>query len=209
MSMESRFNCFKTKHNLDDSAMKELLSLFNDSFIELAHKLLESSPQNNSAPVKSLKTITPGAKKWATKIAAEYAGENNLTLDDFDKEKITKKDIDTYMKEVKSVSKKVPKLKTEKTDEKDETWYKSSPEKPKQSHGKCCGMNKSGDPCQKPGTTNPESSKNYYCFKHAIDWKNFEVSSDSDLDEETLCEEQSIGEICKIIESENELSGEN
>ena len=52
MSMESRFNCFKTKHNLDDSAMKELLSLFNDSFIELAHKLL--SP--------SVLKITPGIR---------------------------------------------------------------------------------------------------------------------------------------------------
>ena len=43
MSLETKFNDFKTKHNLDDDAIAELLKIFNDSFIELAHKLLATN----------------------------------------------------------------------------------------------------------------------------------------------------------------------
>ena len=203
--MESRFTCFKTKHNLDESAMEELLNLFNDSFIELAHKLLENSPKTPSPTVKNSKPVSSGEKKWATKIAAEYASENNLTLDDFDKEKITKKDIDLHMKEGKKVSKKLPHVKSNKEETKDAKWYEAGPGKSKETHGKCCGMNKSGDPCLKQGTVNPENSKNYYCFRHAVDWKNFEVSSDSDLDVEELEVVKVCGaaeETCNIVDSE-------
>ena len=205
MSMESRFTCFKTKHNLDDCAMEELLNLFNDSFIELAHRLLQNSPNTPTPTVKNSKPISSGVKKWATKIAAEYASENNLTLDDFDKEKITKKDIDLYLKEGKTASKKIPQIRSNKEETKDVKWYEAGSGKPKkESHGKCCGMNKSGDPCLKEGTVNPENSKNYYCFRHAVDWKNFEVSSDSDLDVEELEGSQvcSNEETCKIADSE-------
>lgn len=168
MSLETKFNDFKTKHNLDDSAIAELLKIFNDSFIDLAHKLLNEAPTNQSSKKYS------GPKKFATKIAAEYADENNVTLDMFDKEKVTKRDIDEFIKTNKTSM--MPKLKTE-------IRKKEESVKPTEL---CKGLTKSGEPCNRPGTERPEGSKNCFCFRHAIDWKTYEISSDSDLEEEDV-----------------------
>ena len=178
MALDAKFNAFKLKHHLNDEAMAEMLSIFNDSFIELAHKLLQS----NDIPVPKEKTKnvknTSTTKKFATKIAAEYAAENELTLDDFDKEKITKKDIDDYLKSNKATSSKkaIPKLETvvsEKQTKKEPVCKE-----------KCCGITKNGEPCNKPGTERPDGSSKCFCFRHAMDWKIYEVSSDSDLEPE-------------------------
>ena len=50
----------------------------------------------------------------------------------------------------------------------------------------CRGLNKNGDACNKPATTQPPGSSNCFCFRHAVDWKNYEISDDSDLEEETV-----------------------
>ena len=178
MALDAKFNAFKVKHDLDDEAMAEMLSIFNDSFIELAHKLLQSHDIQVPKTTKNTNTKTsPDKKKFATKIAAEYAAENDLTLDDFDKEKITKKDIDEYIKANKSSkpSKTIPKLDT--TPVVKETKEPVSKEK-------CCGIAKSGEPCNRPGTEKPDGSSKCFCFRHAMDWKMYEISSDSDLEEE-------------------------
>tara|TARA_B100001769_G_scaffold275277_1_gene276777 strand:+ start:7076 stop:7669 length:594 start_codon:yes stop_codon:yes gene_type:complete len=178
MALDAKFNDFKVKHSLDDEAMAEMLSIFNDSFIELAHKLLQSNdiqvPKTTPKPTKS----TSDKKKFATKIAAEYAAENDLTLDDFDKQKITKKDIDEYMKTNKSSkpNKTIPKL--------DTTPAAKKETKEPVSKEKCCGLTKTGAPCNRPGTEKPEGSSKCFCFRHAMDWKMYEISSDSDLEEE-------------------------
>jgi hypothetical protein len=195
MALDAKFNAFKDKYNLGDEAMAEMLSIFNDSFIDLAHKLLQSEEikaprQTKSVNITKSKSISN--KKWATKIAAEYAAENELTLDNFDKEKITKKDIDEYIKNHKeSPAKSIKKLDT--TVVKKETNVKH----------KCCGLTKSGEPCNRPGTEQPEGSKKHFCFRHSMDWKIYEVSSDSDLEED---EPDLFGDklICKEIEIENE-----
>lgn len=171
MSLETKFNDFKIKHDLDDDAIADLLKIFNDSFIELAHKLLATTDTPRQIPKES--TVFNGPKKFATKIAAEYAAEHDLTLNDFDKEKITKKDIDEV---VKNKVKTIPKLDT--TPTKKHVIIKTKSDK------KCQGLTKSGDPCGKAGTTQPEGSKNFFCFRHAVDWRNYEISSDSDLEEE-------------------------
>lgn len=179
MALDAKFNAFKTKHDLDDEAMAEMLSIFNDSFIELAHKLLSSNDiQVPKTTTKNINTKTsPDKKKFATKIAAEYAAENDLTLDDFDKEKITKKDIDDYIKANKfsKPSKTIPKLDT--TPIVKETKEHVSKEK-------CSGITKSGEPCNRPGTEKPDGSSKCFCFRHAMDWKMYEISSDSDLEAE-------------------------
>ena len=178
MALDAKFNAFKVKHDLGDEAMAEMLSIFNDSFIELAHKLLSSNDIQVPKTTKNTNTkTTPDKKKFATKIAAEYAAENDLTLDDFDKEKITKKDIDEYIKANKSSkpSKTIPKLDT--TPVVKETKEPVSKEK-------CCGITKSGEPCNRPGTEKPEGSSKCFCFRHAMDWKMYEISSDSDLEAE-------------------------
>ena len=203
--MEARFKDFQTEYNLDDEAMAKILGLFNDAFIEIAHKLISDAKMTNKTPTKktssSKNTDFPLVKRWATKIAAEYAQENNLTLDDFDIEtlkdgKVTKNDINTYLKANKLGVKKEIKKSAPVTNSEEEPWYKS-PGKQKMVN-KCCGMNKSGDPCKQPGTTKPEGANNFYCFRHGMDWKNFEVSSDSDLDEEPI--EKEI--VCAIVDSE-------
>jgi hypothetical protein len=175
MSLDIKFQNFKAKYDLNDEAMAEMLIIFNDSFIELAHKLLAS----NDKPVKKNESKKTGeSKKWATKIAGEYAAENNLTLDSFEKEKITKKDIDEYLKN--NSKKPVPKLITDVCTEiknSKESCKEKSKEKCKE---KCKGISKTGEPCNRPGTEKPELSKNFFCFRHAMDWKNYEVSSDSD-----------------------------
>lgn len=183
MSLETRFNDFKNKHNLSDDAIAEILVIFNESFIELAHKLLNTVPANTTT--SSSKASVPKAminsanKKFATKIAAEYAAENDLTLDDFSKEKVTKKDIDELLKSKSKTS--MPTLKTVKREE---------PVKktvvPAKNQTLCRGLNKNGDPCNKPATTQPPGSSNCFCFRHAVDWKNYEISDDSDLEEETV-----------------------
>ena len=195
MALDAKFNAFKEKHSLNDEAMAEMLSIFNDSFIELAHKLLQSDEIKTPKQSKSVninKSKSVGIKKWATKIAAEYAAENELTLDNFDKEKITKKDIDEYIKNNKDTPVKgIQKLNT--TVVKKET----------NSKHKCCGLTKNGEPCNRPGTEQPEGSKKHFCFRHSMDWKIYEVSSDSDLEED---EPDLFGDklICKEIEIQNE-----
>lgn len=186
MALDAKFNAFKSKYDLGDEAMAEMLSIFNDSFIELAHKLLSSNdievPKKKQDTQSKSKTSS-GTKKFATKIAAEYAAENELTLDDFDKEKITKKDIDEYIKANKSSkpTKTIPKLDT--TPVVKETKEPVSKEK-------CCGITKSGEPCNRPGTEKPGGSSKCFCFRHAMDWKMYEISSDSDLEAEELHSEE-------------------
>jgi hypothetical protein len=180
MALDAKFNAFKVKHDLGDEAMAEMLSIFNDSFIELAHKLLSSNdiPVQKTTPQSKSKTSS-GAKKFATKIAAEYAAENELTLDDFDKEKVTKKDIDELIKATVGTKKKdIPKLDT--TPVVKETKKEIVPKE------KCGGITKNGEPCNRPGTEKPEGSSKCFCFRHAMDWKAYEVSSDSDLETEEL-----------------------
>ena len=192
MALDAKFNAFKTKYDLGDEAMAEMLSIFNDSFIELAHKLLQSNdiqvpkttPKNTNTPADN--------KKFATKIAAEYAAENNFTLDDFDKEKVTKKDIDDLIKASATTTRKktIPKL--------DTTPVEKETKKPVTKE-KCCGITKAGEPCNKPGTEKPDGSSKCFCFRHAMDWKMYEVSSDSDLEVENPEDEKSDKEIFRDL----------
>jgi len=213
--MESRFKEFQTEYNLNDEAMGKLLGLFNDAFIDIAHKLISEAklPENTSSKIttksKQKSSDTPPIKRWATKIAADYSLENNLTLDDFDIDnlkdgKITKTDINAFLKDNRKDNKKLPKLNTKKVDKTGDEWYKKSGQE-KTIH-KCCGMNKSGDPCKQPGTINPDGAKNHYCFRHGVDWKHFEVSSDSDLEEESLdpinLDDSALNKVCEVVDSE-------
>lgn len=177
MSIEAKFETFKNKHSLDDEAIGEILIIFNSAFIELAHKLLKSN--DIDVPKENNTKKNTGPKKFATKIAAEYATDNDVSLDDFDKEKITKKDIDEFIKSRNSIHKpesKVKKLITEKSEIKTVKKVKE----------RCKGLTKNGEPCNREGTEKPEGAKGCFCFRHAMDWKNYEVSSDSELDEEDI-----------------------
>lgn len=199
MSLEMKINDFKTKYSLSDDAIAEMLGMFNETFIELAHKLLNSPDIQTSKPVVATYS---GPKKFATKIAAEYASENGLTLNDFQKEKITKKDIDELIKSSNKTKTKtatnvstskskaslgetsgIPKLVTETCTEIKKTSKANS-------CVKCKGFNKTGDICGRPGTEKPGNAKNFYCYRHAMEWQKYEISSDSDLEEEPKIESE-------------------
>jgi hypothetical protein len=193
-TLDQKFEAFRAKYDLTEEATSEMLAIFNETFIELAHKLLSSqdistnvSVKNTPEPRKYTKSTekSSGVKKFATKIAAEYAAERGFTLDDFDKEKITKKDIDELSKNGKpntptpeEPEKTIPKLMTDMCKE-----IKNTKKKPVQ---KCHGVNRDGTPCDKNGEQKPDNCSNYYCFRHALDWKKYEVSSDSELEEEEM-----------------------
>ncbi len=182
MSLESKFESFKTKYDLEDEAIAEILVIFNEAFVELAHKLLASNDIQVPKTVKEMSKTYTGPKKWATKIAAEYAAENEVTLDDFDKEKVTKKDIDDFVKSKNNTKMQVLNTKPKKPVASSSNEVKNTTEIKE----KCKGLTKTGEPCNRPGTEKPNGSKNCFCFRHAMDWKNYEVSSDSELDEEDI-----------------------
>jgi len=201
-TLDQKFEAFRAKYDLTEEATTEMLAIFNETFIELAHKLLSNqeiaTPMSTAAKPKTAVTrktqnVSSGVKKFATKIAAEYAAERGFTLDDFDKEKITKKDIDELSKNGKpntsgstsgstsenipeEPKKTIPKLMTDMCQEIKNTKKKSVQ--------KCHGVNRDGSPCDKNGDQKPDNCSNNYCFRHALDWKKYEVSSDSELEEE-------------------------
>lgn len=184
-TLDQKIENFRTKYNLNEDATSEMLSIFNEAFIELAHKLLRN--QDVKKPQTKINNKDNGSKKFATKIAAEYAAEKGFTIDDFDKEKITKKDIDALVKNRESVSS----ITTKKIEPEEEptipklmTDMCKEIRTKKKIQEKCKGINKDGSRCEKIGEQKPENCKNFYCFRHALDWKKYEVSSDSELEEE-------------------------
>jgi len=198
-TLDQKFENFRAKYDLTEEATAEMLALFNETFIELAHKLLSnteftvslSAPTKRVSATRKTPSVSTGVKKFATKIAAEYAAERGFTLDDFDKEKITKKDIDELAKNGKTNAsgsasaetpdepeKTIPSLMTDICKEIKNTKKKSVQ--------KCHGVNRDGSPCDKNGDQKPDGCNNTYCFRHALDWKKYEVSSDSELEEEEM-----------------------
>jgi hypothetical protein len=195
MALELKFIEFKQKYDLSDDALEEVKSLFNEAFIAVANSILTNKELKSTAESvkkepkkelkteskKELKTETKGEsiKKWASKIAEEFASENNLTLDDFpdDCGKITKKSIEQLVKSKNNTTTKFTKTKTVDTKSVD-TGGKS-----KESKLMCSGIKKDGTPCSRNGTDTPDGSKKSYCWRCAIEWKNYEVSSDSSEEE--------------------------
>lgn len=198
MSLESRLTEFTEKYDLETDAIADLLKIWNATLVEVAHGLLKDSTVKNSVVKDSVKTpslkksIEPESdKKWASKAAAEFALENNLTLDDFTQNKVSKKDIIDHLKAEKKKNKVLKKSSGSGSD--------SESKKPKKFTGqKCHGLTKKGEPCVGKGTHQPEGSKFMYCFRHADDYKDFELSSDS-----SDCESE------PELKPEKELSDDN
>lgn len=244
MAIETKLAIFKDKYSLTDAAIEELKSIFDSVIVEFTHKII------NSAPVKTVPKLDTSRviyteKRFATRIADEYASECNVTLEEIPSEtgKVTKKDVEKYVKSKTGVKTKKsknhpdgnnsvskPKI-TSKTDVETEaetdnetkehkTYNKKTKSKtdveteaetdtePKKIVSKkenksmvkekCNGITKDGNPCNLNATKNPDGSKKCYCFRHAIDWKQYEVSSDSDYESE----DKKIQEDIEIVESD-------
>jgi len=195
MALELKFIEFKQKYDLSDDALEEVKSLFNEAFIAVANSILtnkelksttETKKEPKAETKKEPKTETKGEsiKKWASKIAEEFASENNLTLDDFpdDCGKITKKSIEQLVKSKNNTTTKFTKTKSVDTKSVD-TKSVDIGGKSKESKLMCSGIKKDGTPCSRNGTDTPDGSKKSYCWRCAIEWKNYEVSSDSSEEE--------------------------
>ena len=196
MALELKFIEFKEKYDLSDDALEEVKSLFNEAFIAVANSILTNKELKSTAESvkkepkteskKEPKTETKGEsiKKWASKIAEEFASENNLTLDDFpdDCGKITKKSIEQLIKS-KNTTTKFTKTKSADTKSADTKSADTKTKSTKESKLMCSGIKKDGTPCSRNGTDTPEGSKKSYCWRCAIEWKNYEVSSDSSEEE--------------------------
>ena len=203
MSIETKFESFKEKYSLPDSAIDDLKTIFDTLIVEVAHKIISNSDPKKTIPKLDTSPVIYTEKKFATKIAEQYAAECSVTLEEISSEtgKVTKKDVENYVKN-KSGSKSGSKSESNSGSKpgssslklENETEIKKSKNKnTKESNSpkeKCGGVTKDGNPCNSAATKTPEGSKKCYCFRHAIDWKQYEISSDSDEENETEIEQE-------------------
>jgi hypothetical protein len=242
MAIETKLAVFKDKHGLSDDAMIELKTIFDSIIVEFAHKIMNTE-SSKTIPKLDTTRVIYAEKKFATKIAAEYAAECNVTIDEIPSEtgKVTKKDVEKYQKSKSGEKSKKPnskplnvvKVNEDNSESETETVLKTNPgskSKSKSKSGsksttktdfetesecetkkiiskkdktvtkeKCNGVTKDGNPCNLNATKTPDGSKKCYCFRHAIDWKQYEVSSDSDFENEIEHEEKDTASNKKLV----------
>jgi len=185
MSIEAKFSDFKIKYSLSDEAINELKTLFDTLIVEVAHKIIK-----NEEPKKTIQKLDTSItlytqKKFATKIAEEYAAECGITLEEIpcDTGKVTKKEIEKYVKNKPGTKSEKVSKKKESGGDGDEESIKPKNKSTKETNSmkeKCGGITKDGNPCNSAATKTPDGSKKCYCFRHALEWKQYEISSDSD-----------------------------
>ena len=212
MALELKFIEFKNKYDLSDDALEEVKNLFNEAFVAVANSILtnkesfkKASKEETFKEESKKESKVETVKKWASKIAEEFASENNLTLDDFpdDCGKITKKSIEQLVKSKNNTTTKFTKTKSVETKSSDTKSGDTKPEtkgKGKETKMLCSGIKKDGTPCSRNGTDTPEGSKKSYCWRCAIEWKNYEVSSDSSEEESEEFSDNGIFRDLAVVE---------
>lgn len=164
--MENRLEYIFTKYNIVEEDQREIIGIFNESLIEISEGILDKRKE-------SKKIIVKGEKRWASKKASEYAEENGVSLEELSGEKITKKEIEEYVKRRARESKE-SKISDRVTLVKEKT-----EEVKKEDKCICGGITKKGEACNKKGVEQPEGAKNKYCVKHSVDWRTYECDTDS------------------------------
>jgi len=179
---EEQLTRFAQTHDLPPTAVGELVQLFNEALVTVGQGILKDAGGTVKRPV--VKGVEP--KRWASKVAAAFAEEKGVTLDDFDHPKVTKQHILEYLKGAVGRSTPKPTVK-----EAEPSSGGSGKSVGKGKKVQCNGMTAGGDPCSRTGTVKPEGASNCYCFRHADQWRDFEcaVSDNSDLEEEDLFSE--------------------
>ena len=155
--MESVLMEYYSKHSISESGQKELIDIFNKCLLDISEGILKTKKESK---------INCESKRFASKKAEEYAVENDLSLEDFSSDKVTKKDVDNLIKE-RTKNKLSPNREVKRT------------EKERKVEIKCNGLTKKGEICNKAGTHQPDLANKHYCFRHSEDWKSFECDSDS------------------------------
>jgi uncharacterized DUF497 family protein len=157
--MENRLEYIFEKYNIVEEDQREIIEIFNKSLIEISDGIL-----GNKNKVKKEKE--KGEKRWASKKASEYAEENGVSLEEVEGIKITKKEIEEYVKQRVREGKET-KISTKVNTEKSEK------------RCMCSGITNKGEACNKVGVEKPEGAKRKYCVKHSVDWRTYECDTDS------------------------------
>jgi len=182
---ETRLTKFASENELSPDVVQDLIQIFNEALVEIGQGILNNTTKTQKTVNKTTTHIHKEVgQKWASKVAQGFAEEKELTLDDFPGiEKITKHHILELLKTKSvSVAKQV----------KQESPKGSTSNGSHRRKVQCNGLTAKGEPCTRTGTINPDGSQNHYCFRHADNWKDYEtnMSSDSDSDDDVLCEEK-------------------
>ena len=171
-SMMSKIEEFVSRNGMSEDVKREMLEILNESLLEISRVIM------NESKAKTKKEESK--KKYKSLKAEEYAEEHGLTLEDFDINEISKKDVETKVREM--IKNKKEKVITTKEQSKEQS------KEIKREKVICSGINKKGEACKSVGTIKPEGAKKKYCFRHAEDFRSFECDSDSSEEECTACE---------------------
>ena len=171
--MENKLTEYFSKYSIDKEGQVELLKIFNESIIEIGEGILRTKKE--SIVKKEI------VKKFASKKAEEYALENNLSIEDFEIEKIGKQDVEKKIRE---------NIKESKTEGSSSSSSSNKKEKIKKDKIICKGITQKGDCCNRIATYKPEGAKHMYCFRHHEDWKVYETDDNSSEEEEEEKEEK-------------------
>lgn len=191
---------FCEKHGLSSSQENELKSIFidllldrctvqaNNMRLEEIPKPMEIENPKQTFPITqntSKEKVVNSSKKFATVKTEEYATENGLCLDDFDIDgKISKNDVIQLIK------------KRSKTTEASSSGTKK--QKTILEKQPCHALTKNGDNCKtRAKSEKPEGANFHYCPKHFDNWKVFEETSDTEVEQED--EEFDTKEVCKEV----------
>ena len=203
-TMMSKIEEFVKRNGMSESVKREMLEILNESLLEISRGIMNESKVNKVNKVNKVK-VEKGAstdeskKRYKSKKAEEYAEEHGLRLEDFDMNEISKKDVETKVREMTKNKKEKIITTTSKTNSDEESSSKNNKSEIKREKVICSGINKKGEACKSVGTIKPEGAKKKYCFRHAEDFRSFECDSDSSDEEEECfpCETNIEKEITK------------
>lgn len=197
----SKVEEFVRRNGMSEEEKREMLEILNESLLEISRVIMNESKVKKEK--ESKKDREESKKRYKSKKAEEYAEEHGISIEDFDINEISKKDVETKVREMTKNKKEKVITTTSKISSDEESSSKNKKSETKREKVICSGINKKGEACKSTGTIQPEGAKKKYCFRHAEDFKSFECDSDSsDDDEEKECTP------CEI-NSEKKFSTEN
>jgi len=176
-TLEIMIENYCNKYSIQEDGKEELIQLLNQSLIEISRGILATHQTTTEKQIK--KEINNELKRFKSKKAEEYAIEHGLSIYDFDIQDISKKDVETKVRDMTKNKKDNISFTGTKSVEKETTEVIKRKQKVI-----CCGINKKGEACKAIGTIKPDGAKKMYCFRHADDFRSFECDSDSSDNEE-------------------------
>ena len=206
--MMSKVEEFVRRNGMSEEEKREMLEILNESLLEISRVIMNESKVNKEKVEKeSKKDREESKKRYKSKKAEEYAEEHGISIEDFDINEISKKDVETKVREMTKNKKEKVITTRSKISSDEESSSKNEKSETKREKVICSGINKKGEACKSIGTIQPEGAKKKYCFRHAEDFRSFECDSDSSDDEEKESEEKECTP-CEI-NSEKKFSKEN